>query len=132
MGRAARTAAAVAAPEASAVRKITPGMHRDQVNDELQRRRAAAQERRAQRASAPGHPMVPAAAPTATSPAPTSSGAGPSLPTVAVPAPVGAAASTGSGFLLGVFAWAIGLAYLQHGSAGVKQFFRAKFFNETT
>lgn len=131
MGRVARTAATVAAPEASAVRKITPDMDRGQVTDELQRRRAAAQARKAQRASAPGHPMVPVAAPTATSPAPTSSGAGPSLPDVSLPAPVASAASTGSGFLLGVFAWAVGLAYLRGGAPEVKKFFRAKFFNET-
>lgn len=131
MGKAARTAAAVAAPEATVARKITPGMSPGEVDDELQRRRAAAQARRAQRAAAPGHPLVPVAAPAATSPAPTSPGAGPSLPTVSVPAPVSSAAQTGSGFLLGVFAWAVGLAYLRGGSGGVKQFFRAKFFNET-
>lgn len=127
MGKATRAAAAVAAPEASAARKLTPGMSRGEVDDELQRRREAAAARKAARAAAPGHPMVPAAAPAAAGPAPTSPGAGPSLPTVTIPAP----AQTGSGFLLGVLAWAVGLAYLRGGSDGVKQFFRAKFFNET-
>lgn len=54
-------------------------------------------------------------------PAPTSSGAG-----VAVPAAV----SSGSGFLLGVFAWALGLAYLRGGGAEVKRFVAAKFLNK--
>jgi len=58
-------------------------------------------------------------------PPPASPGGGPSLP--AMPA----AASTGSGFLLGVFAWAVGLAYLQGGSAGVRKFLAAKFLNKT-
>ena len=58
-------------------------------------------------------------------PAPTSSGAG-----VAVPA-MPAAVSTGSGFLLGVFAWALGLAYLRGGAPEVKRFMAAKFLNKT-
>jgi hypothetical protein len=60
----------------------------------------------------------------AAGPAPSSPGAG--LPTVVLPA----AASTGSGFLLGVFVWALGLAYLRGGSTEVKQFLSAKFFNK--
>jgi hypothetical protein len=59
-----------------------------------------------------------------TSPPPASPGGGPSLP--AVPASV----STGSGFALGVFVWAAGLAYLQHGSDGLKKFLGNKFFNK--
>jgi hypothetical protein len=126
MGRVARTAAAVAVPEAAAARKIVPGMSPGQVDDELQRRRAAAQARRAQRASAPGHPMVPATAPAAEAPPPTSSGGGFSAPALPMPA----AAATGSGFALGVVAWAVGLAYLKYGWAGVRQFGAAKFFNK--
>lgn len=144
MGRAARTAATAAAPElrvisGKPVRKIVPDMSPDEVNAELKQRAADAQSAKeqraaakARRAAAPGHPMVPAAAPAAASPAPTSPGAGPSLPTVNLPAPVQSAASTGSGFLLGVFAWAVGLAYLQHGSDGVKKLLRAKFLNQTS
>jgi hypothetical protein len=60
----------------------------------------------------------------AAGPAPSSPGAG--LPTVVMPA----AASTGSGFLLGVFVWALGLAYLRGGSTEVKQFLSAKFLNK--
>lgn len=56
-------------------------------------------------------------------PAPTSSGAG----AVVMPAAVG----TGSGFLLGVFAWALGLAYLRGGSSEVRRFMAAKFLNKT-
>lgn len=56
------------------------------------------------------------------SPPPASPGGGLPLP---------AAASTGSGFLLGLFAWALGLAYLQNGSTGVKKFLAAKFLNKT-
>lgn len=63
-------------------------------------------------------------APASDGPSPTSSGGGPSMPSI--PAPV----QSGSGFLLGVFAWAVGLAYLQGGSAGVKKFMAAKFFNK--
>ena len=58
-------------------------------------------------------------------PAPTSSGAGAAAP--AMPAAV----STGSGFLLGVFAWALGLAYLRGGAPEVKRFMAAKFLNKT-
>ncbi len=70
-------------------------------------------------------PVAPVAQAEPDSPPPASLGGGPSLP--AVPA----AAATGSGVLLGVFAWAAGLAYLQGGSAGVKKFLNAKFFNKT-
>lgn len=59
------------------------------------------------------------------SPPPASPGGGLAAP--AMPA----AASTGSGFLLGVFAWAVGLAYLNGGSDGVKKFLAAKFLNKT-
>jgi hypothetical protein len=45
---------------------------------------------------------------------------------------VPASVQTGSGFLLGVFAWAIGLAYLQDGGVdGVRKFLAAKFLNKT-
>jgi hypothetical protein len=42
-----------------------------------------------------------------------------------------AAAQTGSGFLLGVFAWAVGLAYLRGGGTEVRRLLAAKFFNKT-
>jgi len=58
-------------------------------------------------------------------PAPTSSGTG--AAGVVMPA----AASTGSGFLLGVFAWALGLAYLRGGGSEVRRFMAAKFLNKT-
>jgi hypothetical protein len=41
-----------------------------------------------------------------------------------------AAAATGSGFLLGVFAWAVGLAYLRGGMPEVRKFAAAKFLNQ--
>jgi hypothetical protein len=59
----------------------------------------------------------------AAGPAPSSPGTG--LPTIVIPA----AASTGSGFLLGVFVWALGLAYLRGGPTEVKHFLAAKFLN---
>lgn len=51
-------------------------------------------------------------------------------------APWGAVANNGAtqaggGFLLGVFAWAVGLAYVRGGSAEVRRFLAAKFFNKT-
>lgn len=58
-------------------------------------------------------------------PAPTSSGAG-----AAVSLPGMGAAATGSGFLFGVFAWALGLAYLRGGSSEVRRFMAAKFLNK--
>lgn len=66
---------------------------------------------------------APASAQTAAVPPPTSSGGG---PTFVVPA----AASTGSGFLLGVVVWAVGLAYLRGGAAEVRRLIRAKAFNK--
>lgn len=128
MGKAARAAVTVAAPEAAAARKITPGMSADQVNDELQRRRAA-------RAAQTGPTGLPAHVPTATprpaapAPAPTSPGAGPSLPGVNLPAPV----QTGSGFLLGLALWGwVVLPYLKGGTTEVRKTLAAKFFNKTS
>lgn len=68
-------------------------------------------------------PSVPAGA----VPSPTSSGGGPPQQLV-----MPAAASTGSGFMLGVFAWALGLAYLRGGGAEVRRFMAAKFLNKVT
>jgi hypothetical protein len=48
-----------------------------------------------------------------------------------MPAGTTAAVSTGSGFLLGVFAWAVGLAYLRGGAPEVRRFMAAKFLNKT-
>jgi hypothetical protein len=47
----------------------------------------------------------------------------------AVPA-VPKTVSTGSGFALGVVAWAFGLAYLNNGWGGVQNLARAKFLNK--
>lgn len=41
------------------------------------------------------------------------------------------AAHTGGGVLLGLAAWALTRAYLTDGSAGAKQWLRAKFLNKT-
>jgi hypothetical protein len=150
MGKVAGAAVTVVAPEAKAARaatraatgksaagstakgagrRITPDMSSREVNDELQRRRSAAAKSSADKRSAGDTATAtPATAPASPPPAP--AGGGWSAPSV--PAPVGAAASTGSGFLLGVFAWAVGLAYLRGGSPEVKRFFNAKFFNKTT
>lgn len=104
-------------------RAITPSMPKHEVDEELEARKAdaawAARERAAGR-----DPDV-TDEPATDGPPPASPGGGPSAP--AMPA----AASTGSGFLLGVFTWALALAYLQGGGDGVKKFLRAKFFNQT-
>jgi hypothetical protein len=39
-------------------------------------------------------------------------------------------ANAGGGFVLGMFAYVVGLTYLRDGKAGVKRLLRAKFFNE--
>jgi len=130
MGKVAGAALAAAAPEAAVARKIVPGMSGGQVNSELQRRRQEAAERSAARKTS-GPPASPSPAPAAPSttapaaPAPTSSGAG-----LSMPAPVSAAASTGGGVLLGVGAWAVGLAYLRGGLPEVRKFLAAKFLNQ--
>jgi len=134
VGRTARAAAAVVAPEATAARKITTGMPAGEVNDELQRRRRVR--------AAGGDPLagtgptgLPAHVPTApprpaaTRPAPASPGAGPSLPQISMPAPV----QTGSGFLLGLTLWGwVVLPYLRGGSSEVRKTLAAKFFNKTS
>jgi hypothetical protein len=84
----------------------------------LERDRAAVQAIKDAREPEPEPASTPA-------PAPTSSGAGAGLP--AMPAAV----SSGSGFLLGVFAWALGLAYLRGGAPEVRRFMAAKFLNKT-
>jgi hypothetical protein len=104
-------------------------MSSGQVNDELQARRAtaaAAQTSGPPVASTPPPPADPNAPPRA-APAPTSSGAG-----LSIPAPVAAAAGTGGGFLLGLFGWALGLAYLRGGSPEVRKLLAAKFLNKTS
>lgn len=126
MGRPARAAATVAAPEATAARKIVPGMSAGEVNDELQRRRHA----RAAGLGPTGLPAhVPTSRPAATAPAPSSPGTGPSLPSVNLPAPV----QTGSGFLLGLALWGwVVLPYLKGGTTEVRKTLAAKFFNKTS
>lgn len=130
MGRAAGAVLTAVAPEAKVASKAAGAAgHR--------RRRPPAAD---PRVTAPGSPAArqrqaiedikakrtpePEPAPAPASPPPASPGGGLSLP--ATPAAVG----TGSGFLLGVFAWALGLAYLQGGPAGVKKFLAAKFLNK--
>jgi hypothetical protein len=82
--------------------------------------RQAIEDVKARRAPDP----APVAPPAPESPSPASPGGGFSVP--AIPAAV----STGSGFLLGVGAWAIGLAYLRGGAPEVRRFLAAKFFNK--
>jgi hypothetical protein len=142
MGRLAGAALTVAAPEAKAASKvagaaggggrgrrpITPGMSPADVNGELQSRRVNAKHEARDRRDAAATAADPAeqATPAPTVPPPASPGGGPSLP--AMPA----AAATGSGFLLGLFGWALGLAYLRGGAPEVKRFMAAKFLNQTT
>lgn len=134
-GRAA-AAAAVAAPEAAPVVDMT---------DELQRRKKAAAAAKRRRAAAKAAPAEPVDVTPAPAPAPTSPGAGPALPGWMTdqrgapdwfPTPGKAdpvrAANAGGGFVLGVMLWALGLAYLRGGSAGVKQLLAAKFLNRPT
>jgi hypothetical protein len=99
------------------------------MTNELQRRRTAAAARTGAQTSGP--PAATASAPagpstTPAAPAPTSSGAG-----LSMPGSVGAAANAGGGFLLGLFAWALGLAYLRGGPTEVKKLLAAKFLNKT-
>lgn len=103
------------------------GLTEEEKAEELEARKAdakwASDERKAGRD--PNRGYKPAEEESA-SPSPASPGGG--LPSVPMPA----VASTGSGFLLGVFAWALGLAYLRGGSPEVKKFLAAKFLNKTT
>jgi hypothetical protein len=134
MGRVTGAALAVAAPEAAAAGKVAAragaGGRRPAADPRVSapgskaaQQRQAIEDLKARRPAQP-HPMVPTSP---ANPPPTSPGGGPSMPSVpAMPA----AAATGSGFLLGVFAWALGLAYLQHGMPGVRQFMAAKFLNQ--
>jgi len=129
MGRAAGAALTVVAPEAKLASKAAgaaghrrpppaPDPRVTRPGSEAARTRQLSEDLRAKRADAEPEPAP-------ESPPPASPGGGLSLPGTP------AAASTGSGFLLGVFAWAVGLAYLQGGSAGVKKFLAAKFLNKT-
>lgn len=162
MGKLAGAALTVAAPEAKVATKAAaaasgkakgkPGPLRHQptnLNDlpadwheeELQGRKAdarwAADERKAgrdpDRATVSGEEPPAGEKPAAADPAPAPSGAGPSLP--AMPAAAQAAASTGSGILLGLFTWGLVLSYLgvngdSSGAAGVRAFLAAKFLNK--
>jgi hypothetical protein len=138
MGKVAGAALAAAAPEAAAARRVASAAGggkggKGKASDprvtapgsEAARQRQAIEDMKARRPAQP-HPMVPTAAPAA-SPPPASPGGGPSLPSMSVPASM----QTGSGFLLGVFAWAVGLAYLRGGPAEVRKFLAAKFLNKT-
>lgn len=127
MGRAGGAALKVVAPEVALASKAAGRGRRPAANDP--RRTApgskAAQQREGIEAIKASRPPEPEPAPTtADVPPPTSPGGGPSLP--AMPA----AASTGSGFLLGVIAWAGALAYLKGGLPGLKKFANAKLFNK--
>lgn len=129
MGRTAGAALKVVAPEAAVASRVASrGGRRSAADPRVSApgSKAAAQ-RDAIESIKANRPPEPAPEPASDGPAPTSSGAGPSMPSLP---PMPAAAGTGSGFLLGVFAWALGLAYLQGGSAGVKKFIDAKFFNK--
>lgn len=137
--KAAGAAVTAAAPEAKAAsmaaRKITPGMSPKDVNGELQRRRKEAADRSAAKRSGAQTSGPPAASTpplsadpgttTPAAPAPTSSGVG-----LSVPGSVSAAAGTGGGFLLGLFGWALGLAYLRGGAPEVRRLLAAKFLNK--
>ena len=128
MGRAAGAALTLVAPEAKVASKAAHvgRRRRPAVPDPRVSRPGTAAARQRQQIEDIKAARTPEPEPTPTpAPAPASSGGGLSLP--ATPATVG----TGSGFLLGVFAWALGLAYLQGGSAGVKKFLTAKFLNKT-
>jgi hypothetical protein len=138
MGRAAGAALTVVAPEAKVASMAAGGRRRrppvpdprvTAPGSEAARQRQAVEDIKAAR---PPEPTTEPAAPPAPSPA--SPGGGPSLP--APPASVQAAASTGSGVLLGLFTWGLVLSYLglngkASGTAGVKAFLAAKFLNKT-
>jgi hypothetical protein len=137
MGKVAGAALAAAAPEAAAARRVAsaagggrggkgpvPDPRVTAPGSKAAQQRQQIEDMKARRPAAP-HPMVPTAAPA--DPPPASPGGGPSLPSMSMPAPM----ATGSGFLLGVFAWAIGLAYLRGGPAEVRKFLAAKFLNKT-
>jgi pyruvate/2-oxoglutarate dehydrogenase complex dihydrolipoamide acyltransferase (E2) component len=90
--------------------------------------RQAIEDMKASREPEPADAPAPvSAAPAPAPPAAPSSGGGGGFSLPGMPA----AATTGSGFLLGVFAWAVGLAYLRGGMPEVRKFARAKFFNQT-
>jgi len=110
-------AGAAAARKRAAARRAPAGGP-----SKLDRDRAAIQAIKDAREPEP-EPEAEDPAPAAAVPSPTSPGDGPSLPGLG-------AAATGSGFLFGVFAWAVGLAYLRGGAPEVRRFMAAKFFNK--
>lgn len=131
MGKAAGAALTVVAPEASAARAAASGRRRRPPAADPRVTAPgskAAQQRQAIEKIKASRPAQPPVSPATESPAPTSSGTGPSAP--ALPAGTTAAASTGSGFLLGVIAWALALNYLQGGLPQVRKFAAAKLFNK--
>ena len=107
---------------------VRPGgvAHRESGGDRhLDRSAPEELQRRRKEAAAGSSSEEPAPSPQpAAGPPPASPGGG--LPSIAVPA----AASTGSGFLLGVAVWAGVLAYLRGGAPEVKKLINAKFFNK--
>lgn len=94
-----------------------------------QRQRQQIDAIKARRKPAATPPPAPAAP--APDPSPASPGDGPAAPapSSSTSFPV-AAGNAGGGFLLGVALWAVGLAYLKHGPAGVRQLLAAKFLNK--
>lgn len=132
MGKLASAALTVAAPEAKVASRTASAGRRRRAplpdprvtapGSTAARQRQAVEDIKARRPAEP----APAPQPEPTSPPPASPGGGPSLPVLP------AAAQTGSGFLLGLFAWACGLAYLRGGAPEVKRFLAAKFFNKTS
>jgi septal ring-binding cell division protein DamX len=131
MGKVAGTVLAAAAPEAKLAsaavggarggKRTVPDPRVTAPGSRAAQQRQAIEDMKASR-PAPAHPMVPTA-PAGTVPSPSSPGGGPSLQ-------LPGAAATGSGFLLGLFAWALALAYLRGGPAEVRKFLRAKFLND--
>lgn len=123
-------AAAVAAPEAAAARRILPGDSPAKVNAELQRRRREATERAQQRRQAKQQQAQPATQPDDGGQDGEQGGSSRPLSS-RLAAPMNAT-QTGGGFVLGLMAWAVARAYLTGGADGVKQLLRAKFLNQTT
>jgi hypothetical protein len=128
MGRAAGAVLTAVAPEARVASKAAAAGRRPPVADPrvaAPGSKAARQREDIERIKAARAPDPAPVESTPASPPPASPGGG--LPSLPVPA----AAATGSGFLLGVFVWALGLAYLREGGDGVRKFMAAKFFNKT-
>lgn len=102
------------------------GLPPEEVTAELQRRRADAAKRKTEPAL-PDVPDAPAPEPAAKLPASPDPGGPGLLSRIDAVEPV----HTGSGFVLGVLAWAVAINYLRGGVPQVRQLLRAKFLNQT-